>query len=270
MKLQITTLQPILKEIKEVAGALWDKGWAERNAGNLSVNVTSSIKPMDYISDRKREALILPGTYPGLAGQSLLLTTTGSRMRNLARKPDKGLILIRIGEKGDVCYPIPFANGGFAKAPTSELPTHLAVHEYLKISGSKFNTLIHSHVTEFIVLGQYPETKEKKNIYKALPGMHPETVVFLPEGIGSIPFTLPGTKDIAEKTVSALKKHRAVIWEKHGGLALGTSPADAFDNLDIAAKAASIYLKCLEAGFVPEGLSAEKMEAIRKACEGMF
>ncbi len=36
-------LQMQINDIAQVAGYMWEKGWAERNAGNISVNVTEFI-----------------------------------------------------------------------------------------------------------------------------------------------------------------------------------------------------------------------------------
>ena len=33
-------LKPLLMQVAGVAQYLWDRGWAERNAGNFSINVT--------------------------------------------------------------------------------------------------------------------------------------------------------------------------------------------------------------------------------------
>ena len=33
-------LKEQLDEVAEIAGYLWQKGWAERNAGNISINIT--------------------------------------------------------------------------------------------------------------------------------------------------------------------------------------------------------------------------------------
>ena len=34
--------------IAEVAGYLWTKGWAERNGGNISVNLTDLMNDVDF------------------------------------------------------------------------------------------------------------------------------------------------------------------------------------------------------------------------------
>ncbi len=34
-------LQNVVDEIAEVSGYMWERGWAERNAGNFTVDVTN-------------------------------------------------------------------------------------------------------------------------------------------------------------------------------------------------------------------------------------
>ena len=50
--------------VAEVAGYLWQKGWAERNGGNITINVTEfvddEIKGMEPISDNMPIGTTLP------------------------------------------------------------------------------------------------------------------------------------------------------------------------------------------------------------------
>ena len=34
-----------IDQVAEVAGYLWQKGWAERNGGNIVINVTDQLNP---------------------------------------------------------------------------------------------------------------------------------------------------------------------------------------------------------------------------------
>ena len=47
-----------VSQVAEVAGYLWQKGWAERNGGNITLNITEfvddGIKSLPAISDVKR------------------------------------------------------------------------------------------------------------------------------------------------------------------------------------------------------------------------
>ena len=39
---QNKALATIVGQVAEVAGYLWQKGWAERNGGNITVNITGT------------------------------------------------------------------------------------------------------------------------------------------------------------------------------------------------------------------------------------
>lgn len=46
----------------------------------------------------------------------------------------------------------------------------------------------------------------------------------LPEGIGVLPFMLPGSPVLMEATVAGLREHRVVLWSKHGVMAHSDQP----------------------------------------------
>ena len=63
-------LAAVIDQVAEVAGYLWQKGWAERNGGNITVNVTDlvddEIKALPAIAPARPIGKILPnlkGTY---------------------------------------------------------------------------------------------------------------------------------------------------------------------------------------------------------------
>ena len=47
-------------KVAEVAGYLWQKGWAERNGGNITVNIT------DLVDDEIRNITATPTTIPAV------------------------------------------------------------------------------------------------------------------------------------------------------------------------------------------------------------
>lgn len=57
-------LKKEIDKIAEVAGYLWQNGWAERNGGNITVNITElvdeEIKTLPAISDVKQIGVTLP------------------------------------------------------------------------------------------------------------------------------------------------------------------------------------------------------------------
>lgn len=80
----------------EVAGYLWQKGWAERNGGNIVVNITEfvddEIRNLAPISEVKSIGTVLPY----LKGCYFYCKGTNKRMRDLARWPMEHGSIIRI------------------------------------------------------------------------------------------------------------------------------------------------------------------------------
>jgi len=257
-------IKETLKEMASVAEYLWHKGWAERNAGNMSMVVTDRIR--DTLNTSEGEFVQLKTAYPGLRDQYILLSGSGTRMRDLSRKAKKNTCLIYINTGGE-SYSL-FRDKEGTAVPTSELPTHLSIHQELIRDGRKERALVHAHVDELIALTQIKEFTTEESINKLLWSMHPETMLFIPEGAGFVPYILAGTDEIANNTVEALKKHRVIIWEKHGCLAVGEDLFEAFDQIDLLAKSANIYFMCRNAGHDPEGMTEDQLTEIRKQISG--
>jgi len=255
-------LKQIVRDIAEVARQLWERGWAERNAGNLSLDITD-ITPE---SRGTRELLhkITGGTIPPeLAGRTFYVTATGSRFRDLVNDPEEGLLMIRIAEdlRG---YRILGGRGGGATRPTSELATHLRIHGFLRKRGLPQKAVLHTHPIYLIALTHLKAYGAEKAVNRLLWMMHPEVKVVLPEGVGLVPYRCPGTSSLAEATLKSLKDHRVVLWEKHGCAAIGRDIWEAFDLVDTVNKAAQAFFLCRMAGYEPEGLNARQLRELER------
>lgn len=136
--------RPALKKevdkIAEVAGYLWQNGWAERNGGNITVNITDlvddGIRAMKPISD----VIKIGETLPHLKGCYFFCKGTQKRMRDLARWPMDNGSVIRILD--DCASYVIIADN--CVMPTSELPSHLLVHDSLVASGSPYRATLHT------------------------------------------------------------------------------------------------------------------------------
>jgi len=256
-------LKPVMTGVAGIAAHLWEKGWAERNAGNFSINVTGYFneKELDRLS--AYPFLPLAKEYPDLARTLFLVSATGTRMRDVAKAPAEFICFVYISDSGSAFHIIADDHNEGAARPTSELATHLAIQQMLIQRKSTEKVVLHAHVTELIALTQLPVFKTATAINALLWGMHPETVLFVPGGAGFIPYALPGTEKIAMATIRELGNHQAIIWEKHGCMAIGNTLPEAFDILDILAKSAKIYFMCKSAGMEPEGLTHEQLQEIR-------
>ena len=83
-------------QVAETAGYLWEKGWAERNGGNITVNIT------EYVDDFMRsmpaicEPRAIGTTLPHLKDTWFYCKGTQKRMRDLANAPMQNGSIIRI------------------------------------------------------------------------------------------------------------------------------------------------------------------------------
>jgi rhamnulose-1-phosphate aldolase len=250
--------QSVAKEMASTARSLWQKGWAEGGAGNMSVDVTELYGgiTMDF---RTFPLIPLEKPYPGLSGRYLFVSSKGSRMRELADYPARHICLVKFNKTGDA-YQLLFMDPGHPQEPTSELLSHFGIHELIVGRGTGEKAVLHTHATKLIALSHFPGLQDETKLNEILLRMHSETAFFLPEGIGFVPFELPGSQQLAEKTLLSLKDHRVILWEKHGCLAIGESISAAFDRIDLFSKAAKIYLICRNAGTEPEKLSDEQLQ----------
>lgn len=249
--------------VPEIARYLWEKGWAEGNAGNISIRIDEVSSA--YHSTESAEANYkLSKSFPGLENVILMFTGAGKRMRQIAQSSKNGMLIIQLNENADQYRIFPVSiDREVDFTPTSELPTHLAVHQLMVKQGMSERAIVHAHVTELIALTHIEEYTEEENLNMLLWSMHPELLMLLPKGVGLIPLMMPGSEEIAEATVEKFKSNKAVIWEKHGGFAIGKNIHEAFDRLDILAKAASIYFTCRSSGNTAQGLDSDFLQEIK-------
>jgi rhamnulose-1-phosphate aldolase len=253
----LPALKPWLDEMVEVGAYLWQKGWAERNAGNVSVDVTAALAGAAP-GGIHREPLAAP--CPSLGGHSLLVSGTGRRFRDLARGRPDSVCLIRIDDDGAGYQVVGGDPGALATRPTSELPAHLGVHQSLLRRAAPERVVLHTHPTELIALTLLSGYGNDAAVNRALFSVHPEVKVTIPRGAGLAPYVLPGSEALARATVAALERdHQVVLWAKHGCLAVGASVVAAFDAIDTLNKAAQLVLLCRGAGQEPDGLGPEDL-----------
>jgi rhamnulose-1-phosphate aldolase len=258
---QSIALQTELNAIAEVAGYLWQRNWAEANGGNISVNLTHILPGGASENTDQGYPTLLPDTYPELAGHLFYITGTGQRMRDVAKSPLDYGALIRVSPDGKWIGTV----SEKPVKPTSELPSHLSIHQFLKQSGSPKTAILHTHPTELIALTHCAPFLDPKHLTRMLWSMIPETRVLVPNGVGIVPYVLTGTAAMAAATIQQLETHDVVLWEKHGALALGDDLMQCYDLIDTLTKSACIYLTAKTAGFEPQGLSQEQMDELARA-----
>lgn len=252
-----------IQKISKTSMLIWNKGWAERSGGNISVNLTEIMG--DIPSDISELEYVKITNYPKeLFGKIFFVTGTGKRIRDLD-KPDKVACIIRFDEKVEG-YHILWGGGGKPGfRPTGELISHVKIHLDLEKFDRKYTTVLHSHPTEMICMSHHPKlNKDEEAFNNAIWSMLPEVRVFVPRGVALLPYALPGSEKLADMTVKALKKKDIALWSKHGVLVAEKDIVEAFDLLDVANKGCYIYMKCLASGFVPEGMTKEELDELVK------
>jgi rhamnulose-1-phosphate aldolase len=235
-------MRKVLDDIGTLAMTMDQKGWAEGNAGNISVNVTGSPGVDPDGSGTSISKYPLPGTYPALAGQYMLISGAGTRMRNLAKQPLLNLLLLRISDDGSSFVHLPIRQEiDILLRPSSEFMTHLAIHEYLLTQGRTEKAVVHAHVNELIALTLDPKVTDESILNQVLGSILSEMSMMIPKGLGLIPFLEPGSRDVARATAESLQKHDMILWARHGVITVGTDLYDCLDKIEIVTKAAKIY-----------------------------
>ena len=252
-------LKAEIDKVAEVAGYLWMKGWAERNGGNITVNIT------EFVDDEMKALPAIAG--PFAIGTTLLQLKdcwfyckgTQKRMRDLARDPMANGSIIRI--LPDCAHYEIVADASVM--PTSELPSHLSVHNYLLAKGSPYRASLHTHPIELVALTHSKKWLEKDAATRMLWSMIPETKAFCPRGLGMVPYMLPSSVELADATIRAIDgDYDVVMWEKHGVFAVDTDIMSAFDQVDVLNKAAQIYISARNMGFEPDGMTDAQMKEL--------
>lgn len=221
----------------------WEQGWHERNGGNLSYRIKK--EEMEQLKENLIPADWTPiGTcVPDLAGEYLLVTGSGKFFRNILPNPAESIGLIEINETGEH-YRIVwgFEYGG---RPTSELPSHLMNHQVKKqATNGRYRVIYHAHTTNIIALTFLLPLKDEV-FTRELWEMATECPVVFPDGVGVVPWMVPGGRDIAVATSELMKQYDVAIWAHHGMFAAGEDFDLTFGLMHTVEKSAEILVKVL-------------------------
>jgi rhamnulose-1-phosphate aldolase len=248
-----------VKEVVEAGQLASVRGWAERNAGNLSCIIP-------YAEAEKYFDLNNPGKYidldlniRDLADKIFLITATGTYFRKLHENPARGLGVVRVAKGGHRLELLwGFEEGN---SPTSEIRIHFMGHiERLK-ADPDHRVIMHTHATNTIVMSAMGELDEKA-LTLALWRMHSECLVIFPDGIGLLSWMVPGTQEISRATAEKFKNFRLVIWPFHGVIAAGNSIDEAMGLIETVEKTAEIYVKSMELSRSPRVVTDKQLMEI--------
>lgn len=225
----------------------WNLGWHECHGGNLTYRVKT--KEVESVKDNfsiNRPWISLGATLPGIAGEYFLSTGSGKFFRNTNVNPMDSFGMVEIDETGSR-YRIVWGLENDGK-PTSEFPSHLMNHEIKKeITKDRYRVVYHAHPANIIALS-FILPLDDITFTRELWEMEPECAMTFPSGIGVLPWMVPGTIEIAEKTCELMKEYDVVLWAQHGLFATGDSFDNTFGLMHTVEKAAQMLVKVLSCG----------------------
>jgi rhamnulose-1-phosphate aldolase len=254
-------LDDLLKMMGEAGRHIADIEASEGAAGNISVCLRWSIEP------RSRFPLMteypLPQAVPELAGATFLVTGSGRRLREIIDEPTANIACLVVNPGGRTANLYTSYNSRFERV-TSEFNSHLAVHyDQVLSSGTNFHAIIHAQPMRLTYLSHIPRYQDEAYLNTHLLRWQPENIINLPEGIGIVPFEVPGSPELMAGNVQALRSHRVVIWAKHGVMARSDiSVKRAADRVEYGETAAKYEYLNLTSGEIGEGLSPAQIRAI--------
>jgi rhamnulose-1-phosphate aldolase len=257
-------LNQLMKQLGQVGKQLSDMGAAEAAAGNLSVCVRGSLDISEFFPDVRR--LELPVSAPDLAGATLIVSGSGRRLRDILDMPTANLACIVVEPGGQTGRMFTAPNCPFRRV-TSEFNSHLAVHhDQMRSRDIQLHTVLHAQPLHLTYLSHLLEYQDEGYLNHHLLHWQPETILNFPEGIGVLPFILPGSSQLTIETLLALREHRMVIWSGHGVMARADdSILHVLDLIEYAETAAHYEYLNLCTGGRSEGLSSEQIREIAKA-----
>ncbi len=257
---KLLKMLPDLEEFKTISYWLAHRLWSEANAGNMSLR-------LDEFSEKFRDVTLEPihtgplgREYPELDGILIAITGTTKRMRNTAFKLKGNIGIIRIVEHGTAYETI-----WGSHIPTSELPAHLGIHQYLVQHKPNLRGIVHTHPTKTIALTHLVSLQDSKAFNTTLYKLHPETWILIPEGICYLNYDIPGSLSLGERTARSLEQSSLIVWANHGVVAVGENLGKAFDRIEVIEKAAEIYWQLRAMGEWPAGIGDKDIERTKEA-----
>jgi rhamnulose-1-phosphate aldolase len=234
---------------------------SEGAAGNMSLYIGWPIEVRRVFP--LVEAMDLPLPAPALAGKIVIVTGSGRRLRDVRHDPAANLGAVRIGEDGRTGQFYTSPRRLFARL-TSEFNSHLAVHnDQVGRTGTNFHAVIHAQPPNLVYLTHISRYRDQQYLNRRLIRWEPETIVQLPEGVGVLPFILPGSPALMEANVARLREHRIVLWGKHGVMSRSDhSITAAVDRIEYAETAARYEYMDLVNGGQAEGLTDAELHEV--------
>jgi rhamnulose-1-phosphate aldolase len=257
----LPSLDDILLSIGEGGRRVASIDAGEGAAGNISVCIGWPIEVRGRFPIA--EPIELPVAATHLGGHVLIVTGSGRRLRDLPADPVANLGAVAVAPDGREATLYTAPTRLFQRL-TSEWNSHLAVHDdTIERTGTNFHAVVHAQPPHTTYLSHVLAYRDEDHFNRQVLRWEPETIVQLPAGIGVLPFMVPGSAELMAANVASLRRHRIVVWSKHGVMARSDlSVTRAVDRIEYAEAGARYEYMDLVAGGRGEGLTREETRAI--------
>ena len=261
-------LSDILAQMGAAGRRLDHMSAVEAGAGNISVSVAAGADQLG-LTDRfpqARPGTELPLPAPALAGRTVLVTGSGCRLRDVAASPEANVSAFVIDDGGATGTWYTHPQRAYER-PTSEFNSHLAVHnDQVERRGAGFQAVIHAQPPYLVQLSHVRDLRSTKAFNRRILRWEPETIVQIPAGIEVLDFMVPGSQELMESNVRALRDHVIVLWSKHGIMVRSdASPLAAVDKVEYAETGAMYEVRDMMAGGLGEGVTDAELRAVVEA-----
>lgn len=243
----------------------WLQGWHERNGGNFTYRMSQ--EDVELVRDQfsyDRPWTPLGITAENLAGEFFVASGSGKFFRNAQPDPEHTVCITEINEAGDQ-YRIVWGliSGG---VPTSEFPSHLLNHSVRKrVTEGKDRVIYHAHTPNVIAL-TFVLPLTDRDFSRVLWKTMTECPVVFPEGVGVVPWMVPGGAEIAYATSKLMETYSVAIWAHHGTFCAGPDFDTTFGLMHTVEKSAEVYVKVLSCGCgVRQDITDDGLRAIGEA-----
>ena len=257
-------LNSMLDQLGQVGKTLSDIGAAEGAAGNLSVCFREALNYTTLFP--KMQIIELPVPAPDLVGATMIVTGSGRRLRDILDAPTDNLACIVVEAGGQTGRMYTSYNCPFQRV-TSEFNSHLAVHhDQMRSRDIKLHTVLHGQPVYLTFLSHLTNYQDELYLNRHLLRWQPEMIFNFPDGLGILPFIIPGSAQLTIETMLALRDHQVVIWSQHGVMARADdSIAHALDLIEYAETSAHYECLNLLGGDLSAGLSPERIRALAES-----
>lgn len=256
-------LDRILQQIGQTGKRLSDIGSAEGAAGNISVCIRKTLEVSVLFP--QVQIVQLPQPAPDLIGATVIVSGSGCRLRSIAEEPVSNLACIIVDGDGKTGRMFSAPSRHFQRV-TSEFNSHLAIHvDQMRARDMQLHTVVHGQPIHLTYLSHISRYQDWRYLNNHLLRWQPETIINLPDGIGVLPFIMPGSEDQMSATVQVMRASKMLLWSQHGVVARSDdSILHALDLIEYAETAAHYEYLNLLADEKSDGLSPQQ---IRSICE---